>query len=387
MNSHCPPPTTKDDKCAGILPKFARMPSQQEGARSGRPSPGALVLAVSWLALASCAAARPVVPDGRIQVAVSVPPQGYLVERIGGPRVRVEVMIPPGASHTTYSPSPRQMVALSEARLYVQVGHPAFLFETEHIDPFLAAHPGIHVVDMSRGMELILDAQGEGAPEPPRRREGTPEPPKYREGAPEPPGRREGATKAPGPHAELPGLFGPEEDHEHASGDPHVWVAPSTVRVAARNVARALSELDPAHAGEYRANLGALLRDVDALDRDIRRQLAGAPGRSFMVYHPAWGYFAREYGLTQVSIEAGGREPSAARLIELVELARREGVRAIFVQRGFARKSADVLAGEIGGRVVVVDPMGYDWLAEMRRAAREFREALAEAREEAPRNG
>src|SRR6185295_11511366 len=103
-------------------------------------------------------------------------------------------------------------------------------------------------------------------------------------------------------------------------------------------------------------------------DREIRRDLAAGGSRSFMVYHPAWGYFAREYGLTQVAIEAGGREPSAARLIELVELARRERVRAIFVQRGFARKSADVLAGEIGGRVVVVDPMGYDWLAEMRHA-------------------
>lgn len=311
--------------------------------------------------LAACSAARPVERDGRIPVAVSVPPQGYLVERIGGPRVRVEVMIPPGASHTTYSPSPRQMVALSEARLYVQVGHPAFLFETEHIDPFLAAHPGIRVVDMSRGMELILDDQGEGAPRP---------------------------SRHPEPHSGTPGLFGPDEDeHGHASGDPHVWVAPSTVRVAARNVARALSELDPAHAGEYRANLAALLADVDALDREIRGELAGAPGKSFMVYHPAWGYFAREYGLNQVAIEAGGREPSAARLIELVELARRERVRAIFVQRGFARKSADVLAGEIGGRVVVVDPMGYDWLTEMRRAAREFRQALDEAREEAPRHG
>ena len=292
----------------------------------------------------ACAAPGPPAPSSRrIQVAVSVPPQGYLVERIGGPRVAVEVMIPPGASHSTYSPSPRQMIALSDARLYVEVGHPAFLFETAHILPFLASRPGIRVVDMSRGMDLILN--GEGAGEGERR-------------------------------AEPKGFFGREEDHDHAGGDPHVWVAPSSVEAAAVEIARSLSELDPRHRAEYRANLAGLLADVDALDREIRSLLRGESRRAFLVYHPAWGYFAREYGLTQIAIESGGREPSAARLIALVEQARRAGVRAVFVQRGFATKSAEVVAAEIGARVVVVDPMGRDWLAEMRRAAHAFRGAV-----------
>jgi zinc transport system substrate-binding protein len=277
-----------------------------------------------------------------------VPPQAYLVERIGGPRVRVEVMIPPGASEATYSPNPRQMVALSRARLYVRVGHPAFLFEPQSIDPFLAAHPEIRVVDMSQGMDLIRTGEAEGG-EAPRGFFG---------------GRGEGQ----------------EEGHDHAAGDPHVWVAPGTVKVAARNIERALEDLDPAHAPLYRANLGHLLADVDALDRQIRTLLAGeagARGRSFMVYHPAWGYFAREYGLRQIAVEAGGREPSARQLVALIALARREGVRAIFVQRGFARKSALVLAEEIGGRVVEVDPMDRDWLAGLANAARAFRGGLS----------
>ena len=222
-------------------------------------------------------------------------------------------MIPPGASHSTYAPSPRQMIALSNARLYVEVGHPAFVFETAHIAPFLAAHPGIRVVDMSEGVDLILTGEGEGRAEP-------------------------------------AGLFGggEEHDHDHGGGDPHVWVAPSSVRVAAGNVERVLAEIDPAHRAEYRANLAGLLADVDALDAEIRGLLAGAPRRAFLVYHPAWGYFAREYGLQQIAIESGGREPSAARLIALVEEARRQGVRAVFVQRGFATKSAEVIAAEIG---------------------------------------
>jgi zinc transport system substrate-binding protein len=150
------------------------------------------------------------------------------------------------------------------------------------------------------------------------------------------------------------------------------------MRVAAGNVERALAELDPAGAALYRANLARFEADLDTLDREIRTLLAAVPGRSFMVYHPAWGYFAREYGLTQIAVEAGGREPSARQLIALVEQARRQGVKAIFVQRGFARKSAEVIAGEIGGRVVEVDPMASDWLASLSAAARAFRGGLSD---------
>jgi zinc transport system substrate-binding protein len=309
------------------------------------------ILVPALALLPGCAAPRPAAaPEGgALLVAVSVPPQAYLVERIGGPRVRVEVMIPPGASESTYAPTPRQMVALSRARLYVRVGHPAFLFEPQSIDPFLAAHPGIRVVDMSRGMDLIQTGEAEGGPAPS--------------------GFFGGGRKG-----------GEEDEHAHPAGDPHVWVAPSTMRVAAANVFRALADLDPAHAGLYRKNLRRLLKDIDALDREIRARLAhpaGTPGRSFMVYHPAWGYFAREYGLTQIAIEAGGREPSATQLIALIERARRQGVHAIFVQRGFARKSAEVIAEEIGGRVVEVDPLERDWLAGLSAAARAFQGELS----------
>ena len=303
-----------------------------------------LVALILPVLLAGCAAGSPNVDAataGRIQVAVSVPPQAYFVDRIGGARVAVQVMIPPGASETSYSPSPRQLVALTRARLYVKVGHPAFLFEANHIDRFLADHREIRVVDMSAGIEPILEGEVEGRPE-------------------------------------SPGFFGeePDEHAAHAGGDPHVWVAPATVRVAAGNIARALSAVDPGHAGEYRRNLSTFLAEIDALDREIRADLAAGSTRRFMVYHPAWGYFAREYGLEQVAIETGGREPSAGRLIEMIDRGRRDGVRAVFVQRGFARKSAEVIAEAIGGEVVVVDPMAYDWIASLRAATRAFRREI-----------
>jgi zinc transport system substrate-binding protein len=307
------------------------------------PAPAALSPAPAASTTSAASGEREVLP-----VAVSVPPQAYLVERIGGSRVRVEVMIPPGASEATYSPNPRQMVSLSHARLYVEVGHPAFLFEPQSIAPFLAVHPEIRVVDMSRGMDLITTGEAEGREAPHGFFGG---------------GRKGGEEEHPG--------------EAHDQGDPHVWVAPATVAVAARNIERALEDLDPAHAAFYRGNLARLSADIADLDREIRTLLARSPGRSFMVYHPAWGYFARQYGLRQIAVEAGGREPSARQLIALIEEARRQGVRAIFVQRGFARKSAEVIAGELGGRVIEVDPMERDWLSGLRRAARAFQGELA----------
>jgi len=287
------------------------------------------------LTLAACRPMAPAGDAGRLRVAVSVPPQAYFVRRIGGDRVQVDVMIPPGYSHVDYPLTPRQVAALSRARLYVAVGHPAFEFERVQLAAVLRDLPGIQVVDMSRGMRLLA---GEGE--------------------------------------------GDEDEHGHsgeAGGDPHVWVAPDTVAVAARNIAAALEGIDPAHAAEYRANLASFEMDVAALDREIRQRLAGTQGDRFMVYHPTWGYFAREYGLEQVAIEAEGKEPSAQRLIRLIDRARRERVKVVFVQAGFPRKSAQVIAEAVGGRVLVADPQDPDWLGNLRRVSRELQEALPHA--------
>lgn len=288
------------------------------------------------LALAALAC-RPLsgpVDDGRLRVAVSVPPQAYFVERIGGSRVKVDVMIPPGYSHVDYPLTPSQITALSRAQVYVAVGHPAFEIEQARILPFLKGVSGVHIVNMSQGMRLLEDSE-EGGHE--------------------------------------------HEDHGHEGGDPHVWVSPDTVAVAARNIAAELEEIDPAHAAEYQANLRRFEADIAALDREIRAELADVRGGRFMVYHPTWGYFARQYGLEQVAIEAEGKEPNAARLIRLIDDARHDGVKVIFVQSGFPRKSAQVIADAVGGRVLVADPQERDWINNLRRVSRELREALPHA--------
>jgi zinc transport system substrate-binding protein len=255
------------------------------------------------LLLAGCRTATESTGD-RIRVAVSVPPQAEIVRRIGGDRVVVDSLVSPGASDDDLSLSPRKAVALERVQIYVKVGHPAFPVEARYIGPFLARHPEVRVVDMSRGIDFILD------------------------------------------------------DHGHEGGDPHVWVAPETVKVAARNVAAALAETDPEHAGEYRHNLARFLSEIDHLDREIRARLAGGR-RAFLVYHPSWGYFARQYGLEQIAIEAEGKEPGAARLIQIIDRARQEGAEVVLVP--YPRESAQVLAEAVGGRIVEADPLSPDW--------------------------
>ncbi len=249
-------------------------------------------------------------------VVTSVLPQAYFVERLGGGLVDVEVMIPPGASPLTYEPSISQMRAMSRAAVYVKVGHPSFPFEAAWLDRLLAENRSARVVDSSSGCAV-----------------------------------------------------GP--------GDPHVWLAPGCARIMARHIADALSAVRADHAAEVRSNLQAVLEEIDALDAEIRASLAGYPGRRFFVFHPAWGYFAAEYGLEQVAIEQGAKEPSPDQLMRLIQRARADGVGVVFAQPQFDDRSARLVAQEIGGSVAVVDPLAKDWPGSLRAAARAFAEAVA----------
>lgn len=278
------------------------------------------VPALLALALA-CAAPAP--RDAHLYVSVSVPPQAYFVDRIAGARAEVQVLVPPGSSPATYEPTPQQMLALGRSTLYVAVGHPDFPFERRHLKGFLERHGSLQVVDMAAGVPFLDDVGG-----------------------------------------------------GHGEGDPHVWLSPDAVRVAASNIARALEAADPDGQAVYETNLATFTAEIDALDGEVAAELEGLSHRAFLVQHPAWGYFARRYGLEQMAIESGGKEPSPAALVRLVERARREGVRVLFVQPGFSDRGARVVAREIGARVVKLDPLAYDWPASLRRAASALREAL-----------
>jgi zinc transport system substrate-binding protein len=252
--------------------------------------------------------------DKRPVVAVSVAPLGYLVQRLAPELVQLMVMIPPGASPSTHEPTMRQLQLVSRASIYIKVGHPAFPFERTWLRRLLEHNRDMLVVDASQSTTRQLE-------------------------------------------------------------DPHLWTSPQVMRRVAAEVAAALGSLLPEQAEQIAQNLQQFEADVAELDTLIRATLEDMTNRTFYVFHPAWSYFAAEYGLEQVAIEHRGSEPSPEALAQLIDRARSEGVHVIFVQPQFSRRSADLVAREIGGVVIALDPLDVDWLNNLQAVARSLRKA------------
>jgi zinc transport system substrate-binding protein len=144
----------------------------------------------------------------------------------------------------------------------------------------------------------------------------------------------------------------------------------------AETIAAALQEADPSHAEDYERNLKAFQERLQALHEDIAEQLADLEHRRFLVYHPAWGYFADAYGLEQVPIEIEGKEPTARQLAQIIDYAKEQGIQAIFVQQQFSRKTGQAIASAIGGEVIAIDPLARNYFENLRTIAQRLAEAL-----------
>ena len=271
---------------------------------------------------------------GGVHVFVSIAPQRYFVQQIGKDLVSVQVLVEPGADPHTYEPKPQQMVALSKAALYFAIG---IELETAKLDKITAINPRMQVVHTDHGiLKLPMDAQARH-------------------------------------HVENE----PEQDHQHrGSLDPHIWLSPPLVMMQARSILMALQKVDPAHRTDYEINYRAFILELVDLDAHLRAAFAGLNGSSFMVLHPSWGTFAHTYGLRQVPIQVEGKSPKPAQLKELIEQARSNQIKVVFVQPQFSSKNAAQISKAIGGRVVVVDPLAQDWATNLRRAAEEFKNAF-----------
>jgi zinc transport system substrate-binding protein len=160
--------------------------------------------------------------------------------------------------------------------------------------------------------------------------------------------------------------------------DPHIWLSPQLAKIQAQTICDGLVEMDPDNEGFYQANLGALLFEIDELDASIRDTLAGLESRKLMVFHPAWSYFARDYGLEMIPVEIEGSEPSAAEMAGLIRTAQENDIRVLFAQPEFSTRSAETIAQEIGAQVLLISPLAPDWLDNLRRVAGTFATALAE---------
>ncbi len=273
--------------------------------------------------------------EDKISVFVSVAPQKYIAQQIGKHLVDIHIMVHPGASPATYEPKPRQMVALAKTVLYFSIGVP---FEKIWLDKIAAANPRMKVVATDQGIEKLPMATG------------------HHHGHDEPVDEHDTSRERP--------------------LDPHIWTSPPLVLQQARTVLGALQQIDPIHGNEYAANFDRLAKELKALDEELSQIFKDLQGTRFMVFHPSWGYFAQTYGLQQVPIEIEGKAPKPSQLKQVIEFARQEKIKAIFVQPQFSAKSANLIAKAIGAKVIAADPLAMDWAGNLRRQAAEFKAAL-----------
>jgi zinc transport system substrate-binding protein len=257
--------------------------------------------------------------DGRISVAVSVLPEKWLVDQLTGGKVEVTTLVLPGDNPHTYQPSDAQVSRLMRSAVFFRMGVPF-----EHGPWFQAIEKSsrLKIVDLRQGLELL--DMGEHAH-----------------------------------HHEEQGPAGHHDHDEEGEGgkDPHTWLSVRSLKIQAATMARALGEVDPAHKADYDQRLADLQRRLDALDAELRAKLAPLKGKSFFVFHPAWGYFAHDYQLRQVAIEVEGKDPTDRELTEIQRQARESGAKVILVQPQISGRGAEAVATTVGARVVVADPL------------------------------
>ncbi|GHT66375.1 zinc ABC transporter substrate-binding protein [Bacteroidia bacterium] len=250
---------------------------------------------------------------------VTIEPQRYFASQLADTLFTVETMVPPGTSPETYDPSPNQMAGLARAKAYFCIGYIGF--EQAWMDKLKANQPNVKFFDNSKDISLIK-------------------------------------TNA---HA--------HEGHHHGDVDPHIWSSPREALTIVKNMYEALVEIDPAHEAVYTENRQKLTEKMTETDKKMTDILKSSSQKAFVIYHPALAYFARDYGLTQYCIENDGKEPSPEQLKKLVETVKSLQVKTIFVQQEFDRKNAETIAQETGCKLVIINPLSYDWNEEMIRIA------------------
>ncbi len=309
--------------------------------------------------------------EEKLQVFVSIVPQKYFVEQITGDLAEVDVLVTPGKSPATYSPTPVQIKKLANADIYFRIG---VAFENGFMHKIISIAPDTRVVDTRKGivmreMEAHIhdDNHHEAHSQNPHK---TNDQDHHGEE-----GQAHGADADPDHQGEAREGYGHGETA--AGRDPHIWMSPMLVKQQAATMTKALGELAPAHAARFRENYALFARNLDQLHERLKILLAPLAGQNFFVFHPAFGYFADAYGLHQIPVETMGRSPKGKELSAFIKLARQEKVRVIFVQPQFDQQAARKIARAVNGAVVSINPLAYDYLENMAHIADTIADALA----------
>jgi zinc transport system substrate-binding protein len=243
-------------------------------------------------------------------ITVSIAPFKYFVKEIAGDDFKINVMVPAGADPHIYEPVPEQITKLRKSIAYISNGY--LSFEMTWLDRFYETNPTMKRLSLGDNIDLLnSDHHNEG-------------------------GHIEGA-------------------------DPHYWVSPRCALIMALSVRNFLCELNPLHKQKYEDNYQALVLIIQEIDKRALELFSDKKYRSFMIYHPNLGYLARDYGLEEISVEYEGKEPPPSRMKDLIDHARKDGLKTIFVQREYDTKNAKAIADEIGGKINIIDPLSEEW--------------------------
>jgi len=256
--------------------------------------------------------------DSALKIHVSILPQKYFVEKIGKEKVMVDVLVKPGKSPATYAPTPAQIKRLAMSDIYFKTGLP---FENGILSK-IASMDQIKIININQDV-ILRNMTGHS-------------------------------------HSEK------SDHHDHSTGkDPHTWMAPMIVKNQAKTIYQSLANIDPVNKDEYKNNYLAFIKELDILDNHLRSVLKELKGKNLFVFHPFLGYFTDAYGLKQIAIETMGKAPKGKELSRIIKLAKKQKIKKIFVQPQFDVNTANKIALIINGSVISIDPLAYDYLANM----------------------
>ena len=237
---------------------------------------------------------------------MTIEPQRYFAEQLVDTLFTIDCMVSAGISPETYDPTPTQLTRLAESKAYFGIGPVGF--EQAWLNRLKQNNPNVRFFDTSKGIDPITTEWAHG-------------------------------------------------DHTHTGTDPHIWSSPKEAKVIVKNMRDALVELDKANTQLYTANCENLIREIDNTDKEMRSLLENSSQKAFIIYHPALTYLARDYGLAQYAIEVDGKEPSAAQIKTLIDTAKSNSIKTIFIQEEFDKKNAEMIAEGSGCRLMVINPL------------------------------